>query len=203
MIIKALLARFAPPISLQFLLVIIIWTFSLLFSAILGYVFSLTILLRISIFLLVHHKFITMSIPTWLTHNFVMSLWKICNIIIWIIKIPMIFLYLRRDTPISKASFLSVIGYIFSFFCILNYVMYEALIFASIFISSMIRIIQHVADIVCVFLFFWNSVHIPSIVFDGIKCLSHEIFKHLFVSGLLKWQFQHCNFHVHGNHYHL
>ena len=120
--------------------------FSLLFRAILGCIFS-TILLRatLSIFFVdvnVHHK---ISIQRELIHNFVMLLWLICNIIIWILMIPIFFSFLKRETPIRKASLLSVIGYIFSFFCILDCMTNEALIFASIFVPHMIRIIQLVA----------------------------------------------------------
>ena len=76
-----------------------------------------------------------------------MLLWLICTITIWILIIPIIFSFLKRETPIRKASLLSVIGYIFSLFYILDYTINEALIFASMFISHMIRIIQFVADV--------------------------------------------------------
>ena len=54
------------------------------------------------------------------------------------------FSFLKRETPIRKASPLSVIGFIFSFFCILDYMTNEALIFASIFVPHIITIIQPV-----------------------------------------------------------
>ena len=93
------------------------------------------------------HKVITFSIQiqAWSTYNFV-TLWIICNVIKWKQITLAIFLLIRRETPIRKASFLSVIGYVFSFFCILDCVTYEALVFTSIFESYTItRIIELVA----------------------------------------------------------